>query len=1301
MKTNYSFFKKSLFSTVFWCLFILSGYFSTAQNLNFTIDTAVDNGTTITESISIGGDTYVLTIFHPGNEELDDLGGGDLVFYHSATDPLIPYTLTITKDMVVQNFNLNSIDYDTLGQGTIALANQDDAEISQPTTYNLGAGTLAITNPANALNISQIKIIPTGVLDLNNFGFHNINVDLTASCEPPAATAVLSSQDCTAGNFLVDINVTDLGNGTPAIFDGTTTTPIASTGVINLGPYPIGTPVSFTLQHGNDVSCDVVLGTVSDTCPPPCISPEGTATLTSQDCTAETFQIDVNVTSLGSGSPAIFDGTTSIPVTVTGVTTLGPYPIGTPITVTLQHGNDNTCDVDLGIVGDTCSELIFTIDTAVDNGTNITETIIKDGDTYVLTVDHSGSETLDDLGGGDLVFYLGSGGANTTEPFILTITRNGNPTNFTLKGLDYDTPDAGSISILNQDDQEISANTVYALGAGAIAITNTANAADISAFKILPTDSDDLNDFGFHNIKVDIATACDASFSYSASAYCADGSDPTATVTGTPGGTFSSGAGLSINASTGTIDVSASTPGTYTVTYTASGACSNDVNITVNALDDASFSYDAASYCQSDVDPTATVSGLAGGTFSSSAGLSINAATGAIDVSASTPGIYTVTYTTAGTCPNSSNVSVTVNALDDASFSYDAASYCQSDVDPTATISGLAGGTFSSSAGLSINAATGAIDVSASTLGTYTVTYTTAGTCSNSSSVSVTVNTLDDASFSYDAASYCQSDVDPTATVSGLAGGTFSSSAGLSINTATGAIDVSASTPGTYTVTYTTAGTCPNSSNVSVTVNALDDASFSYDAASYCQSDVDPTATISGLTGGTFSSSAGLSINAATGAIDVSVSTPGTYTVTYTTAGTCSNSSSVSVTVNTLDDASFSYDAVSYCVDDTDPTATISGLAGGTFSSSAGLSINAATGVIDVSVSTPGTYTVTYTTAGTCSNSSSVSVTVNALDDASFNYDATSYCVDDTDPTPTITGLTGGTFSSGAGLSINASSGAIDNSASTPGSYTVTYTTAGICPNSSSVSIKVDASCVICTTYTSQDTPADIDPGATQTTDCENAPNFYGVALPFLGEVGTDVRIDQVMVDISHTFSGDISLILEDDQGNFIFLAENLGGATDDAYNSTIFQDGGADITMASAPFGEASYAASGGNFNDIFDGVFIGDDTVWNLLICDNAGDDTGTVNDFSITFCEIEKTLNVSDNELLQNIKLYPNPANTIVQFSAPIDSYEVYNLIGQKVLSGSEQYIDVHTLNEGMYLVTLTKDGTLGTEQLIVKH
>ncbi|WP_298893001.1 T9SS type A sorting domain-containing protein [uncultured Psychroserpens sp.] len=159
-------------------LTLLISSFCTAQNLNFTIDTATDNGTTITETIVSGPDTYVLTVDHSGNEELDNLGGGDLVFFLSAIDPLTPHRLSITKNGMPTNFNLNSIDYDTLGAGTISVTNQDDEVISSPTAYALGAGSLTITNAANALSITQIKINPTDTDDLNDFGFHNINVEI-------------------------------------------------------------------------------------------------------------------------------------------------------------------------------------------------------------------------------------------------------------------------------------------------------------------------------------------------------------------------------------------------------------------------------------------------------------------------------------------------------------------------------------------------------------------------------------------------------------------------------------------------------------------------------------------------------------------------------------------------------------------------------------------------------------------------------------------------------------------------------------------------------------------------------------------------------------------------------------------------------------------------------------------------------------------------------------------------------------------------------------------------------------------
>ena len=67
-----------------------------------------------------------------------------------------------------------------------------------------------------------------------------------------------------------------------------------------------------------------------------------------------------------------------------------------------------------------------------------------------------------------------------------------------------------------------------------------------------------------------------AAFSYSASSFHQGEADPTPTITGTTGGTFSATpSGLSINTSTGTIDLDNSDIQSYTITYTVSGVSAN------------------------------------------------------------------------------------------------------------------------------------------------------------------------------------------------------------------------------------------------------------------------------------------------------------------------------------------------------------------------------------------------------------------------------------------------------------------------------------------------------------------------------------------------------------------------------------------------------------------------------------------------------------------------------------------------------------------------------------------------------
>jgi hypothetical protein len=118
----------------------------------------------------------------------------------------------------------------------------------------------------------------------------------------------------------------------------------------------------------------------------------------------------------------------------------------------------------------------------------------------------------------------------------------------------------------------------------------------------------------------------------------------------------------------------------------------------------------------------------------------------------------------------------------------------------------------------------------------------------------------------------------------------------------------------------------------------------------------------------------------------------------------------------------------------------------GTLSSTAGLSINASNGVVNLGASTAGSYTVTYTVpaSGGCAQYTTSSViTITAAPSATISYTASPYCINGGTATVTQNGTSGGAYTAApAGLTINSVSGDITLASSTPGTYTVTYTVA-------------------------------------------------------------------------------------------------------------------------------------------------------------------------------------------------------------------------------------------------------------------
>ena len=363
------------------------------------------------------------------------------------------------------------------------------------------------------------------------------------------------------------------------------------------------------------------------------------------------------------------------------------------------------------------------------------------------------------------------------------------------------------------------------------------------------------------------------------------------------------------------------------------------------------------------------------------------------------PGNYIVTLTLTNSLGCVSVKSDTINVINvpTASISYTSTSYCINDSNiQSLSLTGtgaFTGGTYTSSpAGLTLNSTTGEITPNTSLPNNYTITYNVSNTNGCNPLLATTpiaITAIPTATITYAGSPFCTSlSAAQAVTLNGTGtytGGTYTSTpAGLSINSTTGAIIPSTSTPGNYVVTYTTlaSGGCASiQTTTNVTITAIPTATIVYASSPFCTSlNTAQAVTLNGTlayTGGAFTSTTGLTINATTGDITPNTSTPGNYVVTYSTlaAGGCP---SVPVTTNVVitatPTATITYAGSPFCASlSTAQAVNLNGTAsfsGGTYTSTpAGLSINSATGAIIPSTSAPGNYVVTYTivASGGCS----------------------------------------------------------------------------------------------------------------------------------------------------------------------------------------------------------------------------------------------------------------------------------------------------------------------------------------------
>ena len=545
------------------------------------------------------------------------------------------------------------------------------------------------------------------------------------------------------------------------------------------------------------------------------------------------------------------------------------------------------------------------------------------------------------------------------------------------------------------------------------------------------------------------------------------------------------------------------TPGTYNVTFTISNALgcisTKTTAVTVVQAPTASFNYgSSAIFCNTDtLIKNAVLTGTnnyTGGVYSSTPpGLSLNSSTGAIASNTSASGTYTVSYAipTANNCTvPPSTKSVTILQSPTASLNYSSTVFCgnlttQQPINLSGTGS-FTGGIFSSTSGLTLDSVTGAITPSSSVIGNYTVTYTLPVSSCPALTVTTTVEikAFPTATINYASTPFCTTVTTPQpVSLSGTlsySGGTFSAPSGLSINSSTGNIIPSSSTPGTYLVTYTIPS-IPNCTlavaTTSVVITKQPTAIISYSNPIMCGNLTNPqSVNISGTgsyTGGIFSSTSGLTINSLNGDIIPNTSTAGNYIITYTTNpinGCLALMFTTNISIKAFPTATINYASTPFCTTVTTPQpVSLSGTlsySGGTFSAPSGLSINSSTGNIIPSSSTPGTYLVTYTIPSipNCTLAvATTSVVITKLPTVAISYANLAFCRDIATPQGvTLTGTgayTSGIYSSTAGLALESNLGGITPSTSTAGNYVVTYTTnpsGGCLPVTATTNVKIN-----------------------------------------------------------------------------------------------------------------------------------------------------------------------------------------------------------------------------------------------------
>ena len=249
-------------------------------------------------------------------------------------------------------------------------------------------------------------------------------------------------------------------------------------------------------------------------------------------------------------------------------------------------------------------------------------------------------------------------------------------------------------------------------------------------------------------------------FSFPSTSYCEGGLNPLPDIAGNLGGVFSNDLSLSIDPSSGEIDLLNAIDTSYVIYYDIL-SCSDSFQLEILST---SFNYDSSYYCVYDNNPVANVLGSLNGVFSSNSFIDIDSTNGLINLQNSLD-TNCLIYYQIGNCIDSVSLQLINSA-----FNFIDTTFCIGDLVDTLVVEGINSGAFYVSPNdIAIDINTGLINTSGANNSTYIITHIIGG-CEST----FTIN-IDNPSFHYLDTIYCSSDMPDSATTVSNTNGYFSS----------------------------------------------------------------------------------------------------------------------------------------------------------------------------------------------------------------------------------------------------------------------------------------------------------------------------------------------------------------------------------------------------------------------------------------------------------------------------------------------------------------------------------------------